>query len=56
MGAMYRRDAETHRLVLVDPTEVLQSLRAVGFHAETLTQYVAEPLPPGLVGFLARKP
>lgn len=55
VGQMYRRATETHRLQLVDPAEVLESLRSVGFHAEMLGQYGGDLLPPGLVGFLARK-
>jgi SAM-dependent methyltransferase len=56
VGTMYRRDAETHRLQLIDPAEILESLVSVGFRAVTLTQYGTEPLPHGVVGFQARKP
>ena len=49
-------DSETHRLVLVDSNEMLQSLESVGFRAQKIGSYGAEPLPPGLTGFLGRKP
>jgi SAM-dependent methyltransferase len=53
---LYRRDAETHRLLLVDPDATLESLRAVGFDAEIIAAYGSTPLPPGVVAFLGRKP
>jgi SAM-dependent methyltransferase len=56
VGRLYRREAEIHRLILVDPDELLQSLRSVGFQAQRITGYGVEPLPRGLAGFLARKP
>jgi SAM-dependent methyltransferase len=56
VGATYRRHAETHRLQLIDPVEIRESLDSVGFRVETLTHYGTEPLPQGLTGFLARKP
>jgi hypothetical protein len=55
VGNLYRRDTETHRLILIDPNEILQSLRSIGFQAERLIGYSAEPLPIGLAGFLGRK-
>jgi SAM-dependent methyltransferase len=51
----YRRHAETHRLQLIDPAEVLQSLGSIGFRVQPLTHYGVEPLPHGLTGFLAQK-
>ena len=56
VGTLYRRDTETHRLILVDPNEILQSLRSVGFQVQPLDGYSAERLPIGLAGFLSRKP
>jgi SAM-dependent methyltransferase len=56
IGTLYRRDAEVHRLALVDPVAVLKSLRTVGFEAQTLPGYGAVTLPPGVVAFLGRKP
>jgi hypothetical protein len=56
VGSLYRRDTETHRLAVVDPNDILQSLRSVGFQAQRLEGYGGEPFPIGLAGFLARKP
>ena len=56
VGALYRRDDETHRLFLDDPAQVLQSLRSAGFESQVLPAYAPEPLPGGVVAFLARKP
>ena len=56
VGSLYRRDAEIHRLALVEPKDVLESLSSVGFEARTLEGYGAERMPLGLTGFLGRKP
>jgi SAM-dependent methyltransferase len=56
VGELYRRDAEIHRLILVDPDELLESLRSVGFQAQRLAGYGVESFPAGLAGLLARKP
>ena len=56
IGKLYRRDTETHRLALVEPNDILESLTSVGFEAETFEGYGAERLPLGLTGFLGRKP
>jgi SAM-dependent methyltransferase len=56
VGDLYRRDHEVHRLRLIHRSEILESLRAIGFRVRTLRAYGAFSLPPGLVGFLARKP
>jgi SAM-dependent methyltransferase len=56
VGALYRRDAEVHRLALLDPTTVLESLRTIGFEVQILPGYGAVSLPPGMVAFLGRKP
>jgi SAM-dependent methyltransferase len=55
VGSLYRRDTEVHRLTLVDPTAVYDSLHALGFEVEILSTYGAVPLPQGVVAFLARK-
>lgn len=55
-GELYRRDFEIHQLQLVDPVEVVELLQRVGFSVQTLDCYGSQPLPQGLVGFLARKP
>jgi hypothetical protein len=55
VGDFYRREIETHRLMLLDPTEVLRSLHSVGFQAQRLTAYSDEPMPEGIAAFLAWK-
>lgn len=54
-GPDYRRDAEVHRLTLLEPSNVADSLRGVGFSVDTIVAYGAEPLPPGVTAFVARK-
>jgi hypothetical protein len=52
----FRRAEETHRLRLHRPGAVLEALRAAGFSARTLRGgYADEPMPRGLVAYLARK-
>ena len=55
VGELYRRAHEVHRLALLEPEVVLQSLHAVGFDAQVLPAYANAPLPQGLIAFLARK-
>lgn len=55
LGELYRRDQEVHRLQLVDPAEVVESLRRIGFSVQTLDRYGTLPLLQGVVGFLARR-
>jgi len=55
VGTLYRRDVEVHRLTLVDPAEVLESLRAIGFDAQAIPSYGALPLPEGIAAFLCWK-
>lgn len=55
-GEAFRRDRETHRLRLVPPERIEEELRAAGFHVERTDRYGDVPLPPGLHGFVARKP
>jgi hypothetical protein len=54
-GELYRRDFETHQLQLIDPNELLSLLHRIGFSAHPLQRYGAQPLPDGIVGYLARK-
>ena len=56
VGTTYRRSTEVHRLGLVDPADVLKSLRTAGFEASSISGYGATPLPQGVAVFLARKP
>lgn len=55
LGELYHRDFETHQLQLVDPGDVVASLQRIGFCVQTLACYGSLALPPGLIGFLARK-
>lgn len=55
VGALYRRDEEVHRLHLYSPALVEDYLRQAGFPVHILDGYGPVPLPPGQVGFLARK-
>jgi hypothetical protein len=56
VNGTYRRDSEIHRLLLVEPDEVLESPRSSGFETRSLPSYGTESLPEGVVAFLARKP
>lgn len=56
VGDLYRRDEEVHRLILLETTALANGLRDTGFEAETIARYGAEPLPAGVVAFVARKP
>jgi SAM-dependent methyltransferase len=55
-GDLYRRDEEVHRLRLRRRADVLAQLRAAGYRARTLRAYGEQPLPPGMVGYLAKTP
>jgi SAM-dependent methyltransferase len=50
-----RSTHETHRLLLAEPTGVLEALRSTGFEAEALPSYGEAALPEGVAVFLARK-
>jgi SAM-dependent methyltransferase len=56
VGELYRRDHEVHRLRLFPRAEMAARLRAVGFRVRVLRGYGDSRFPPGLAGFLARKP
>ena len=55
-GDLYRRASETHRLHLAPPEAIAAELAAAGLAIERLEGYGETALPPGLNGFLARKP
>jgi len=52
---LYRRDFEVHQLQLVEPSEVTAVLQSFGFEAQTFGSYGGEPLPQGLVGYIAKQ-
>jgi len=54
-GELFRRDAETHRLALLHPDDILGELRDVGFDVQTTAAYGSLTLPERLTAFLARK-
>lgn len=56
VGALFRRDDECHELDLLPPEDVLADLALGGLEAQQLEGYGEYPLPPGLHGFLARRP
>ncbi len=55
LGRLYRRDDESHRLVLYEPDAVEAALTEAGFAWERLTRYRETELPPGWSAFAARK-
>ncbi len=56
VGELYRRDHEIHRLRLVAASDIAAQLRAIGFRVRVVRRYGPLRLPPGLAGFIARKP
>jgi SAM-dependent methyltransferase len=56
VGTRYRRSTELHRLRLFPPQDVRAALERAGFRVQVLRGYGALRFPPGVVGFLARKP
>jgi SAM-dependent methyltransferase len=54
-GELFRRDAETHRLALLDPADILGELSEVGFDVQMMTAYGRLTLPTGLRALLGRK-
>jgi SAM-dependent methyltransferase len=56
VGDLYRRDREVHRQRLIPPAELAQELRAIGYRVRVVRGHGSERFPPGLTGFLARKP
>ena len=55
-GQAYVRGEEVHVLQLYRRTEVSRELRRVGFRVRTLAAYGDQPMLPGCVAFIARKP
>jgi SAM-dependent methyltransferase len=55
-GKLFRRSEETHMLDLVEPAQMLQLLKKLGFAAKPLDSYGALQLPQGLHAYLATKP
>jgi SAM-dependent methyltransferase len=56
VGKLYRRSHEEHRLRLFTRPELTGKLRGAGFRVRLLRGYGPMRFPPGLIGFLARKP
>jgi len=56
VGEAYRRDSETHRLLFVEPDEILDSLRSIGCEARTTATYGSRPRLEGVAVFIASKP
>jgi SAM-dependent methyltransferase len=56
VGRLYRRDEEVHRLRLYNRSEIARELRSCGFRVRGLEGYGPMRFPPGLFGFMARKP
>lgn len=55
-GTLFRRDMETHRLTLLDPTTISRSLETAGFEVQVISQYDAVALASGTALYLCRKP
>jgi SAM-dependent methyltransferase len=55
IGDTYRRGAEEHRLTLLPPALLTSALLDIGFRVQAFTAYDDEPLPPGLIGYVAQK-
>lgn len=55
VGKCFRRDEETHILRLYPGRELAELLREIGFRVRLLRRYGDFPLPPGIVGIVARK-
>lgn len=54
-GELYRRNVEVHQQHLIDSNDILKLLQQVGFSVQAFESYGDQPLPMGVVGFLARK-
>ncbi len=52
----YKKDVETHHLRLMNESQVLDSLKNIGFEVSKNTCYQDLELPSGMVCFTARKP
>jgi SAM-dependent methyltransferase len=56
IGRHYRRSEEIHELQLYRPQEIVRELRNVGFRVNTVRAYGQQQFPPGMIGFIARRP
>lgn len=56
VGELYRRGEEVHHLRLIRREAIATQLRNLGFNVRILDSYGEMRFPPGLTGFLARKP
>jgi SAM-dependent methyltransferase len=56
VGKLYRRNEEIHRLRLYTRSKLAGQLRSCGFRVRILRGYGEMRFPPGLLGFLARRP
>lgn len=56
VGELYRRGEEVHHLRLIRREAIATQLRNLGFNVHILDSYGEMRFPPGLTGFLARKP
>lgn len=56
VGDFFRRADECHELDLWPPGELAADLGRAGFEVTLLEAYAGHSLPPGLTGFLARRP
>lgn len=56
VGDYFRRDDECHELDLFAPDALQADLQHAGFEVGILGAYAGHALPPGLAGFLARRP
>ena len=52
----YRRSEEIHRQQLYGRAAIADMLRSIGFQVDIVPGYGEHPFPPGLIGFVARKP
>jgi len=55
-GRVFRRTREVHVQQLFRPSEIARMLRAAGFRTRILRGYGSFRFPPGVSGFLARRP
>jgi SAM-dependent methyltransferase len=55
-GEHYRRDHEVHRLRLIEPDWMRETLKSAGLHVRRIRGYPDAPFPKGYFSFLATKP
>ena len=54
-NSVYQRHEETHRLRLIDPDDLGEELKALGFEVSVSTAYGTAKLPAGCMSFMAKK-